>query len=222
VDIDAPEIDSLDPKWVDYVIEQLADHELVNGSPTTDGLRRVTECVFGEILYSDTEILNIRDNCITAKHTLTIEKKNGRQIQVSACVDVLKDKLPVGSPYRDHLTATACTRAEGKALRRALKIRIHTAEELANATKQDKSTNDSINDQQISALNVMCKRLNIDFVKLAKSITIDSRKIRKITSLNKLEAGIMMDTLSGYQKDKDNIPEELVGYNENWQEKFGR
>ena len=39
-----------DPEWSEYLLDQLADHELINGAPTVDGLRRITEKCFGEIV----------------------------------------------------------------------------------------------------------------------------------------------------------------------------
>ena len=219
IEDDAAEIDpSSDPKWVDFVLDKLANHELVKGAPTTDGLRRVTELIFGEILQSDTDIVDVKDNKIVAKHTLVIQKySNGTQIVVSACVDVLSSKLP--APFDSHLTSTACTRAEGKALRRALKIRVHTAEELTNVEEIDKTGQEEISDQQISALNCMCKRCNIDAIKFIKANIIDNRTIKKVGQLNKTEGRVMMDKLSSYQR--DGTPDDLAGYKDNWLEKFG-
>ena len=37
-----------DPAWSEYILDNLADHELIQGAPTVDGLRRVTERCFGE------------------------------------------------------------------------------------------------------------------------------------------------------------------------------
>ena len=41
-----------DPEWSEYLLDQLSDSELINGAPTVDGLRRITEKCFGEIIGS--------------------------------------------------------------------------------------------------------------------------------------------------------------------------
>ena len=65
-----------DPEWSEYVLDQMHDSELKQGNPTVDGLRRVTERVYGEIVSSTSEIFNYdtsRGVC-TIKHTLSIQK----------------------------------------------------------------------------------------------------------------------------------------------------
>jgi len=47
-----------DPEWSEYVLDQMHDSELKQGNPTVDGLRRVTERVYGEIVSSTSEIFN--------------------------------------------------------------------------------------------------------------------------------------------------------------------
>lgn len=223
-----------DPKWVDYVLDHLADHELISGAPTTDGLRRVTEKVFGEIIESNTDILEIPKLAFSgkasAKHTLSIRKydsvRDGRSrwnadydevITVSACVDVLGERLP--SPFNQHLVSTACTRAEGKALRRALKIRVQTAEELANSDDDDSKTlKEPINDQQIVAIKTMCKRNNVDIIKFVRSYP-NSDKVASIREVKNLEGRLMINKLSSFQR--EGTPEDFVGYNDNWEEEFG-
>ena len=221
VDMDISEeeiIKPTDPKWVDHVLDNLADHELSDGNPTTDGLRRVTEKLYGQIIKSDTEILEIPKAAytgkVTAKHTLVIERHDGRLIEISACVDVIGQSLP--APFNRHLVATACTKAEGKALRRALKIRVQTAEELTSEPDEEFNTDEPINDQQIVAIKTLCKRNDVDLIKFVKSNSDDPKTIRDIKNL---EGRLMINKLSGYQR--EGTPEDLVGYNENWEENFG-
>lgn len=211
-----------DPKWVDYILDNLADHELANGNPTTDGIRRVTEKVFGEIIYSDSQVLEVPERPLsgkaTVKHTLTVQKyENGQSITVSACVDVLGDKLPY--PFKEHLVSTACTRAEGKALRRALKIRVLTAEELAHTEEDGDVSMDMgslINDQQILALKTMCKRLDVNLVKFVKA---NSSKAQNIKGVKAVECSLMINKLSEFQR--ESVPKEFSGWSSSWEEEFG-
>jgi hypothetical protein len=218
VEIEDHKVHPTDPKWVDYILDELSDHELLDGNPTTDGLRRVTEKLYGEIVRSDTDILEIPKQKyvgkVTAKHTLVIRKFNGTEIVVSACVDVLGDTIP--APFNKHLVATACTKAEGKALRRALKIRVQTAEEISSESDEEFNTDEPINDQQIVAIKTLCKRNNVDLVSFVKANSDDPKSIRDIKNL---EGRLMINKLSGYQR--EGTPDDLLGYNDNWEETFG-
>lgn len=212
-----------DPKWVDYIISLLADHELIKGAPTTDGLRRVTEKVYGSIIFSDSEVIEVPGQYTdynylkaTVKHTLHILRYSDNQlVEVSACVDVVKNHIP--NPFCNHLVGSACTRAEGKALRRALKIRIQTVEELTNINEDEKLDNESINDQQESALKVLCERNDINLEKFVKSAFTH---ISNIKQLKNDEAKVLIKSISELQK-TGSIPENIAGYQINWKETFG-
>ena len=210
-----------DPEWSEYLLDQLSDNELINGAPTVDGLRRITEKCFGEIIGSRSEIIDTptaqNNQRCTIKHTLTIAKYGtAHSIVVDGCVDVLYHKTPY--PFKDHLIATADTRAEGKALRRALKIRVVTAEELQNEDEQEALSSDElVNDQQILAINQLCKRLDISVVPL---VTGEYKKTKTITELRNLEARLLISKLSEFQRTPDDIPKTYIGYNENWKTNF--
>ena len=210
-----------DPEWSEYLLDQLSDNELINGAPTVDGLRRITEKCFGEIIGSRSEIIDTptaqNNQRCTIKHTLTIAKYGtAHSIVVDGCVDVLYHKTPY--PFKDHLVATADTRAEGKALRRALKIRVVTAEELQNEDEQEALSSDElVNDQQILAINQLCKRLDISVVPL---VTGEYKKTKTITELRNLEARLLISKLSEFQRTPDDIPKTYIGYNENWKTNF--
>ena len=213
-----------DPEWSEYLLDQLSDHELINGAPTVDGLRRITEKCFGEIIESRSTIIEPprSDNGLrcTICHTLVISKYRGmRTIRVDGCVDVLHSKTPY--PFKDHLVATADTRAEGKALRRALKIRVITAEELQSESEEEVLVSDEgINDQQILAINQLCKRLDVNVESLVKT---KSQSAEKINDMNSLEARLVISQLSEFQRKPATIEEHKVaGYDENWKDNFFR
>lgn len=213
-----------DPQWSEYLLDALSDHELINGAPTVDGLRRITEKCFGEILNSRSSIIEAPNSnnglrC-TICHSLTIRKyRNGQDITVDGCVDVMHSKTPY--PFKDHLVATADTRAEGKALRRALKIRVITAEELQSESEEEVLiSEEGINDQQILALNQLCKRLDVNVETLVK---MKCSEAKTVNDINNLEARVLISKLSGLQRSPDKIEEEsLSGYNENWKDTFYR
>ena len=210
-----------EPEWSEYLLDQLSDHELINGAPTVDGLRRIAEKCFGEIVDSRSQIVETpcADNGMrcTVCHTLRVIKyRNGQQVQVDGCVDVVYHKTPY--PFKDHLVATADTRAEGKALRRALKIRVITAEELQHEDEEEAlSSDEAVNDQQVLAINQLCKRLNISVVAIAKD---QYNTIKSINDLRNLEARLLISKLSGLQRTPDDVPESYIGYDENWKSDF--
>lgn len=206
--------------WYDFLIDNLYDNELVQGNPTVDGLRRLTEKFFGEIIKSKSEVIyNEHDGgglrCVV-KHTLAIRKyRTNTTIEVDACIDV--DYRYVPHPFNKHIVATADTRAEGKALRRALKLRVVTAEEVQVQTMEDEVFNDgSINDQQIMAINAVCRKYNINVEKATKSVY---NNVKTIKQLSNNEAANLLDQITAYQREKE-IPEDLLGYNSSWSSSF--
>ena len=213
-----------DSEWSEYLLDQLSDHELINGAPTVDGLRRITEKCFGEIVESKSSIVEAprSDNGLrcTICHTLTIVKhRTLRTIKIDGCVDVLHSKTPY--PFKDHLVATAETRGEGKALRRALKIRVITAEELQSESEEEVLiSEEGINDQQILALNQLCKRLDVNVEGLVKT---KCSEVKSVNEINNLEARLLISKLSDLQRNPEKVEEEsLLGYNENWKDTFYR
>ena len=211
-----------DPGWSEYILDNMSDSELIQGAPTVDGLRRATEKCFGEILQSKSEIVEVptrQNNKCTIKHSLTIRKYSTDSIiEVDGCVDVLYDKIPY--PFNTHLVATADTRAEGKALRRALKIRVVTAEELQNQDEDDvMASEEGMNDQQILALNQMCKRLDISVTNFVKA---QYNKVKVINDVSNMEARVLIAQLSGFQRKPKSIDKKIKGYDDNWKSDFYR
>lgn len=213
IDVTDDEINSTHPEWIDKVLDELSDHELIAGAPTTDGLRRVAEKLFGEILESDTEIVSVDPERVVAKHCLVISKYKGGVVRVSACVDVFKSTLP--SPFNNHVVASACTRAEGKALRRALKIRAYTAEETYMQDEADVTADTKISDQQSMAIQFLCKRTNTNLKKLVKHVMPNAKSLDDVK--NK-DARMVINRLSEFQRKE--TPKEFVGYDPNWKENF--
>tara|TARA_R110000824_G_C15167090_1_gene672523 strand:- start:598 stop:1344 length:747 start_codon:yes stop_codon:yes gene_type:complete len=210
-----------DEEWSEYVLDQMHNSELRDGNPTVDGLRRVTERVYGEIIQSTSHVINHNDisgNC-TIKHTLVIQKySTGNIITVDGCVDVKQKNVPY--PFSQHIVATADTRAEGKALRRALKLRVVTAEEMQNTSEDDVlAAEENITDQQILAINQMCKRLDINLVEAVKASCANTESIRSVSNL---QGRNLLSSLSEYQRKPKSIPDALKGYDTEWRESFDK
>ncbi len=166
--MEEPIPDMSDPSWSDYVLNQLTEEEKYNGNPTTDGLRRIVVKLLGPIVRSMPIIAQCpnRDNGNHATIGWEIAIKyqdNPMDIRTFGDVaDVYSENTD--ALFAKHPSATASTKAEGRALRKALQLR-HTlaAEEISNISVSE-STN--ITTSQISWINLTCDKNNIDVNKL--------------------------------------------------------
>lgn len=217
------DINSLE--WNDYVLGLLSEDEKIDGNPTTDGLRRIFEIALDcTILESTSNVVQSPDpnneKRATVVHTMTYVLKNSsddppfKTRTVSGAADVYWgncDKV-----YRNHPVAVAETRAEGRALRRGLRLRkVVAAEELAKNIEDD-PTGDSvgrISEQQINFIDVMAKRSNINIKELLLDLSIDATNIKSIS--HDTAVGIIRE-LSKYQQNLDTIPSKVVGYDNEW------
>ena len=171
-------------EWNDYIMEKFEQHELFDGNPTCAGLRRVAEEVLGSIVSSrPTQVWPSTDANGPGRATVIFEivinwMDSGElrsYAEVSDCWHGNTDDL-----FCAHPAATASTRAEGRALRKALKIRCLAAEELAKkdivsivrqAVNTDQGLDgewkesDTISEPQTNFIDAKCKQLDIDVMK---------------------------------------------------------
>jgi hypothetical protein len=220
-------IGSNDLEWNDYVLGLLSDDEKIGANPTTDGLRRIFEIALNcTVIQSTSDVVQSPDPSnekrATVVHTLAyvLNHLDGETTElnqhrtVSGAADVYWgncDKV-----YRNHPVAVAETRAEGRALRRALKLRkVVAAEELSKDIEDDINGHNinKINNNQINFIDVISKRLDIDVVKLLNSMDIDSSKIYTIEHDKAVE---IVQKLTAYQQDMTTIPDGVKSYNHSW------
>ena len=118
--------------------------------------------------------------------------------------------------YRNHPVAVAETRAEGRALRRALKLRkVVAAEEIADVIEDnpDMDSVTNITSNQVGFMDVLCKRLNVNPINLIDHLKFEVSDFRSLTHQ---DAVAIMRKLSSYQQDLSSIPEDIMGYKEDW------
>ena len=216
-----------DLEWNDYVLGLLSDDEKINDNPTTDGLRRIFEIALKCRLISSTSQVAQspspdNEKRATVIHSLTFrlnpesDDPHGiNTLTVDGSADVYWgncDKI-----YRNHPVAVAETRAEGRALRRALRLRkVVAAEELATNIEDD-PTGDNvsrISSNQINFIDNIAKRININVSKLIISLGFSEN----IKTLMHEQAVSIIRELSKYQQNIDDISQDLIGYDENWKE----
>lgn len=214
-----------DVEWTDYVLDLLSDDEKINGNPTTDGLRRVFEIALDcTLTESNSEVVQTPDisneKRATVVHSLTFFLNNVgdddspiKYRSVSGAADVYWgncDKI-----YRNHPVAVAETRAEGRALRRGLRLRkVVAAEELAKDIEDhpDHDTVTKITNNQLNFMDVLGKRMNINIEKLLDKLAISRENIYNI-SYN--DAVAIIKSLTEYQQ-QNNVSEDILGYESSW------
>lgn len=218
------DINSLE--WNDYVLGLLSEDEKIDGNPTTDGLRRIFEIALDcTITDSSSTVVQSpspeNEKRATVVHSLTfvLNRDSGTENllnirSVSGAADVYWgncDKI-----YRNHPVAVAETRAEGRALRRGLRLRkVVAAEELAKNIEDDPNgdTVSRISEQQINFIDVMGKRSNINIKQLLLDMSIDPSNIRNMG--HDAAVGVIRE-LSKHQQNLNEIPSKLVGYESEW------
>ena len=123
----------LSAEWHDYAMTLFHESEMIDGHPLVAGLRRVAEVVLGPIVFSGpTQVFPVQreDHHGRATVVFTVEFANGmRYAEVADSWEGNTDDM-----FCAFAVAIASTRAEARALRKALKIKGVAAEEL---TKKD-------------------------------------------------------------------------------------
>jgi|TARA_R100001163_G_C5066396_1_gene204788 hypothetical protein len=226
VETNAPSMTS--PEWNAYVLSLFEENELIDGNPLVAGLRRVAEVVLGPIVYSGpSQVFPVETDKGPGRATVvfTVEFDSGiRYSDVADCWEGNTDDM-----FCAYAVATASTRAEGRALRKALRMKGVAAEEI---TKKDtakivresssrKASSDGdyddqsrMSDAQFNFIDVKCRQLNVNGKELFKS-QFNVEVNRKVS---KRIASDIIDKLNEYQRDKDSIPQEITGYEQEWRD----
>ena len=228
-DPDKPSITS--PEWHDYVMQFFQPNELVEGNPITAGLRRVAELLLGDIMESGPINVVAPSNDdgpgrATVTYRVTFNWMNSGQMRTYAdTADVWHGNTD--DLFCAHPVATASTRAEGRALRKALKIRALAAEELSKkdivsivkqtpapkTTDGDWNPEDRISSQQMGFIDNKCKQLDIS---VSGFINSGKNSYSRIDSITKNTASEMIKQLNKYQNGDTSVPEEISGYDPEW------
>jgi hypothetical protein len=196
-----------DPEWTDYVLSHFKDYEMDNGNPKADGLRRVAERLLGPF-DSETEVVQAPtlDSGATVTVRLTFRGNQGYAYNtVMGAADV--SSANTARDFAVHAVATAETRAEGRALRKALRLtKVLTAEEMAGAEVDEPTGNDSrIPTSMINSLTLMCQKQQIDLGRLAKQqFQVDS-----IEDLTLAQGRQLGNELFDYRNGKKEIPDDI-------------
>lgn len=222
-----PSVNSVE--WTEYVLGLLTDDEKIKGNPTTDGLRRIFEIALNcDLVESTSETPQVpspeNEKRATVIHRLSYYLKDesvpqeSKYRSVSGAADVYWGNCD--KAYRNYPVAVAETRAEGRALRRGLKLRkVVAAEEIVDEIEDNVDGNsvNKITSNQINFIDVLAKRLNISALKLIDSLALDSTNIYNISYDN---AVVIIRKLSEFQQDASALSDNLVGYDEIWKNRL--
>lgn len=131
-----PRPEMTDPAWNEYVLTQfLADEVDKAGLPTADGLRRVSELLLGPIVEVEPFPVELPTpengmrGSVKVRVAIAWEGDFGDIRRFGDIAEVTPDTNP---NFVNYALSTAATKAEGRAYRKALKLRkVLTAEEKA-------------------------------------------------------------------------------------------
>jgi len=187
-------------EWNEYVMAHFHTNELIDGNPICAGLRRVAELLLGDIVESGPEqVFPATDGLAPDRATVVFKvvfdwMNTGQQRVFKEVADVWHGNTD--DLFCAHPVATASTRAEGRALRKALKLRCLAAEELAKKdivnivqesvkqvpTSGDYQLNAGISSQQIAFVDQKCNQLDID---VTAFINMGNGKYNDISNVTK-------------------------------------
>lgn len=211
---DIPNYNSLE--WSDYVLSKFNEDELIEGNPNINGLRRVTNQLLGEIIKSvPVRVMPTRDGVICS-YEVSIAwglTPNGDSSLVDHGIRVFggvadSSENNTEAPYSNYLAAMAETRAEVRALRKALRLKGVAHEEVKREDHDIKTTSwdnaeSKITPQQLSLIKLKTKSLGICFDKFIKQFSDDENKL---TSGN---GAFLIQEINQYQTKYKEIPESI-------------
>lgn len=207
-----------DPKWTEHVMSHFTDDEIYDGYPTCDGLRRVCELLLGETVTSR-PVQVVAPSSANGFHAMVVWEYSYRD-RYSDQVKVFGDAADVcplntEHPYWIHATATASTKAEGRAYKKALRlVRIHSAEEMTEAPEVTGGR--TITQSQINFIDMKCHDLDIDALRL---INAGQTKYASVSDVPYQKAVEIFHYLNQVQIGTKTAPTSLKGYKADWKPK---
>jgi hypothetical protein len=224
---DMPEVTS--PEWNDFVMSHFNSNELIDGMPLSAGLRRVAELLIGRIMSSGpSSVFPPKEENSPGRATVVwkVDFQNG--MSFSDVADSWEGNTD--DTYVPFNMATAATRAEGRALRKALRLRVIAAEEstkkntaqvaraaskaqeISSGTQGEYNDQDRMTDSQANFINIKCSQLDINVKKLF-SVYFKVNSIRKVT---KSMASKAIEKINDLQNSSEKLSESIVGYEPEW------
>lgn len=224
-------------EWDEYVMSMFKEHELIDGNPTVVGLRRIAEKLLGPII--DSGPIQVQANMpettvgrATCTYSVTFYpwRVNSEELATDGGFNKRVFRASADSfvgntdgVYAVFPVAIAETRAEARALRRALLIKNVSHDELTkesvstftleNTLKNSKSENGSEWDeeQKISSTQIafLEKKTDLLGINLEKFINSGENKYSSIDKVSRGTAAKMIERINQYQTETLPIPAEI-------------
>lgn len=228
-DVEEPLMES--PDWSDFVMKQFTNEELDNlGNPCVHGLRRVARKLLGPIVCSSSRVVqspvllcptSMKRQPAVCEHKLVIlwtrleggELQSAYQVEFSDVGDV--SETNTDPDFCRFATATAATRAEARAYRKALQLHRVSSEETTMIPVEEGEVKGNITSTQINFLQILCSRNDIN---LWVYVNMGKIKFLNINEIPFETANAMIEHLSGMQDKPETINPKYKGYDPNWRE----
>jgi len=183
-------VSEFDEGWSDFVMSNFSEKELRDSMPTCDGLRRVFKKLIGDITQCSMDVIKApttTDQTATVScHISYVKHGSSKSRSISDAFDVNQDNTPW--PYCKSSVGTAATKAEARALRKALGlVKVYSAEEVQEGLNSDEMQNSSpdanrpISDSAKIAINTMCNRLSVKPSKLFKFMGVEKDDVSHLS-----------------------------------------
>ncbi len=206
-----------DKAWEPYVLSHLSPDEIFEGRPKTAGLRRVFTKLFGTPIFTGPINTQVWPDRTTVTHEIRYGYAGiGDSNSVVTVVDNADatDLNNQEDPFNLFHTAVATTRAEGRALKKALLLSTLVAEEAPRLTEASLLQTAEISSAQTTLINQHCRRLDIDVMKFVNG---GKEKYESIEKVPNGKATEILSILTDYKRGEKTIPDRFRGYKESWQ-----
>jgi hypothetical protein len=216
--------------WNDYVIGQFQENEMEDGRPKVNGLRRLTRKLIGPILRGEanTKQFPMPENGFRATVEYTVEVLNKYQLEEDDEGPYTLIFTDVGDAYPDNmrgprefslfLPQNASTRAEVRALRKALNLDVAGVEELTDQPMSERALTGKIENSLITKIDVKCEQLDVNAMKLINlgRPKPDKPLFKNVEELPN-EIGVkIFQFLNKCQQNTEKVPDSAKGYDPNW------
>lgn len=215
-----------DPGWHEYVMGHFEPGELdPEGRPLVHGLRRVAHLLLGPIIESEPEVVQsptflpglINLSTMTpavVKYRIKIlmtQLDPGQQAAYHAVFGEVADVhyFNCDQEFLRYATAMAATRAEARCLRKALRLKTVSAEEVTTLPVPEINVGGEIDDTQKTFLNMICARNDINVMKF---VNMGKKRYSSIDDIPYEIAQKMLEHLNSLQREPHKIPPEIKGY----------
>lgn len=212
------------PGWTEWVLSQLKPNEIIDGAPKVDGLRRIAQEIVGLIIHN--EVIIVQAPSHENRYNATALCKiiiNSNEHRVALTYQDVSDANTRNTPhpFNLHLSATAASRAEGRALRKILQLtNIIAAEEkapdnaeAAEIAEQSQWEPEFITGLQMTLLDKLCSENDVNVFKYLNS---GRKKYNSVAEVSRDTAANAIEFLYKYAKEPEKIPKPVKGYIKDW------